>query len=65
MWDLWWKKWHWLFPEYFGFLLSISSHRCSIKMEKYKKKNLIIFIRVAQQASGLRCVYSICRGTLQ
>jgi hypothetical protein len=39
MWDLWWTKWHWdrFFPEYFGFPLSISFHRCSIKMEKQKK----------------------------
>jgi hypothetical protein len=39
MWDLWWTKWHWdrLFPEYFGFPLSISIRRCSIKMEKQKK----------------------------
>jgi hypothetical protein len=29
MWGLWWKKWHWdrFFPEYFGFLFSISFHR--------------------------------------
>jgi hypothetical protein len=39
MWDLWWTKWHWdrVFSEYFGFLLSISFHRCSITMEKQKK----------------------------
>ena len=32
MWDLWWTKWHWdrFFPEYFGFPLSVSFHRCSI-----------------------------------
>jgi hypothetical protein len=32
MWDLWWTKWHWdiLFSESFGFLLSVSFHRCSI-----------------------------------
>jgi hypothetical protein len=32
MWDLWWTKWHWdrFFPEYFGFLLSISFHQYSI-----------------------------------
>ena len=41
MWDLWWTKWHWdrFFPEYFGFPLSISFHRCSIT-----RKKLIIFI---------------------
>ena len=34
--DLWWKKWHWdkFIPEYFGFPLSISFHRCSIKIGK-------------------------------
>jgi hypothetical protein len=38
MWDLWWAKWHWdkFFSEYFGFPLSISFHRCSIKVEKQK-----------------------------
>jgi hypothetical protein len=36
-------KWHWdrFFPEYFGFPLSISFHRCSIT---WKKEKLIIFI---------------------
>jgi hypothetical protein len=31
MWDLWWKKWHWdrILYEFFGFPLSISSHRGS------------------------------------
>jgi hypothetical protein len=45
MWDLWGAKWHWdrFFPEYFGFPLSISFHRCSI-IPKNKKKTLIIFI---------------------
>jgi hypothetical protein len=33
-------------PEYFGFPLSISFHRCSIKMEKQKKHHL--HHRVAQ-----------------
>jgi hypothetical protein len=39
MWDLWWTKWHWdrFFSEYFGFPLSISFHRCPIKMEKQKR----------------------------
>jgi hypothetical protein len=42
MWDLWWTKWQWdrFFPEYFGFPLSISFHRCSIKT----KKKTIVFI---------------------
>jgi hypothetical protein len=45
MWDLWWTKWHWdrFFPEYFGFPLSISFHRCSIT-RKNEKKKLIVFI---------------------
>jgi hypothetical protein len=32
MWDLWRTNWHLdrFFPEYFGFPLSISFHRCSI-----------------------------------
>jgi hypothetical protein len=32
MWDTWWTKRHYdrLFSESFGFLLSISFHRCSI-----------------------------------
>jgi hypothetical protein len=43
MWDLWWTKWHWdrFFPEYFGFPLSLSFHRCSIT---WKNKKKIIFI---------------------
>jgi hypothetical protein len=38
MWDLWWTKWHRnrFFSEYFGFPMSISFHRCSIKMEKHR-----------------------------
>jgi hypothetical protein len=44
MWDLWWTKWHWdsFSPEYFGFPLSISFHRCSITLKNEKK--LLIFI---------------------
>jgi hypothetical protein len=44
MWDLWWTKWHWdrFFPEYFGFPLSISFHRCSIT--RSEKEKPIIFI---------------------
>jgi hypothetical protein len=43
MWDLWWTNRHWdrIFPEYFGFPLSISFHRCSITR---KNETLIIFI---------------------
>jgi hypothetical protein len=46
MWDLWWTKRHWdrFFPEYLGFLLSISFHRCSITWKN--EKILIIFITV-------------------
>jgi hypothetical protein len=45
MWDLWWTKWHWdrFFPEYFGFPLSISFHRCSIT-RKRTKIIIIMFI---------------------
>jgi hypothetical protein len=54
MWDLWWKKWHWdrfLFKD-FGFPLSISFHRSSIKMEKQKKPHHLHHHhhRVAQEA---------------
>jgi hypothetical protein len=39
------QKWHWdrFFPEYFGFPLSVSFHRCSITWKSEKKK-LIIFL---------------------
>jgi hypothetical protein len=41
MWDLWWTKWHWdrFYPEYFGFPLSLSFHRCSITRKNEKKTN--------------------------
>jgi hypothetical protein len=44
MWDLWWTKWHWdrVFPQYFGFPLSVSFHWCSITRKNGKK--LTIFI---------------------
>jgi hypothetical protein len=44
MWDLLWTKRHWdrHFPEYFGFPLSISFHRCSITWKNERK--IIIFI---------------------
>jgi hypothetical protein len=52
MWDLWWTKWHWdkFFSEYFGFSVSISFHRCSIKMEKQINPNHLHHLprRVAQ-----------------
>jgi hypothetical protein len=46
MWDLWWTKWHWdrFLPEYFGFPLSVSFHRCSITRKRIKKKIIIIII---------------------
>jgi hypothetical protein len=45
MWDFWWTKWHWdrFFPEYFGFPLSVSFHRCSITW-KSEKKVIFLFI---------------------
>jgi hypothetical protein len=44
MWDLWCTKWYWdrFFPDYFGFPMLISFHRCSIKG---KTKKIIIFIK--------------------
>jgi hypothetical protein len=44
MWDLWWTKCHWdrFLPEYFGFPLSVSFHRCSITRKN--EKTVIIFI---------------------
>jgi hypothetical protein len=38
MFDLWWTKWYWdrFFPEYFGFPLSITFHRCSITNKRTK-----------------------------
>jgi hypothetical protein len=53
MWDLWWTKWHWdrFFPEYFGFPLSISFHRCSVTWKNLKKTDhlsLHLHHRVAQ-----------------
>jgi hypothetical protein len=63
MWDLWWTKRHWdrFLPEYFGFPLSISFHRCSITL-KNEKKNIIFHLhhKVAQEALRLRCVRSFC-----
>jgi hypothetical protein len=51
MWDLWWTKWHWdrFFPEYFGFPLSTSFHRCSITRKRTKTNHhLHLHHRVAQ-----------------
>jgi hypothetical protein len=50
-------------PEFFGFPLSISFHRCSITRKNEKKTNHVHH-RVAQDASRLRCVRSFCCGAL-
>jgi hypothetical protein len=54
-----------IFPDYFGFPLSISFHRWCITW-KNEKKNIIFHLhhRVAQEALRLRCVSSICCGAL-
>jgi hypothetical protein len=46
MWDFWWTKWHWdrFFPEFFGFLLSVSFHWCSITRKRTKQIIIIIII---------------------
>jgi hypothetical protein len=63
---MWWTKWHWdrFFSEYFGFPLSISFHRCSTTRKRTKNNNhhRHLHHRVAQEASRLRCVRSVCRG---
>jgi hypothetical protein len=70
VWDLWWTKWHWgrFFPEYFGFPLSVSFHRCSITGKKTQNNNnnnhRHVHHRVAQEASKFRCVRSVCCGAL-
>jgi hypothetical protein len=68
MWDLWWTKWHWhrSFPEYFGFPLSISFHRCSITRKRTKNNHHRRHLHhtVAQEASRLRCISSVCCGAL-
>jgi hypothetical protein len=69
MWDLWWTKWHWdsFFPEYFGFPLLVSLHRCSITRKRTKNNNnhhRHLHHRVAQEASRLWCVRSVCCGAV-
>jgi hypothetical protein len=69
MWDLWCTKWHWdrFFPpspEYFGFPLSISFHRCSITRERTKNNHHHLHHRVVQEAFKLRCARSVCCGVL-
>jgi hypothetical protein len=68
VWDLWWTKWHWdrFFPEYFGFPLSVSFHRCSItwKSEKIILFLFIFIVVLHNKPSRLRCVRSICCGAL-
>jgi hypothetical protein len=67
MWDFWWIKWHWdrSFSEYFGFPLWISFNLCSIIRKKKTKKINFLHHRVAQYASRLRFVRSICCRALQ
>jgi hypothetical protein len=42
MWDLWCIKWHWdrFSPQYFGFTLSVSFHRCSMTRKNEKTSHL-------------------------
>jgi hypothetical protein len=53
VWDLWWTKW--FFPEYFGFPLSLSFHRCYIT-RKNEKKLIILITRLYNkpQSCGAR-----------
>jgi hypothetical protein len=53
-------------PEYFGFPLSISFHRCSIttKWIKNNHHHRHLHNRVAQEASRLRCVRTVSCGAL-
>jgi hypothetical protein len=53
MWGLWWTKWHWdrFFPEYFGFPLSVSFHRCYIT-RKNKKKLVIVITGLHSKPEG-------------
>jgi hypothetical protein len=68
MWDLWWKKWQWdrFLSEYFGFPMSVSFHWCSITRKRTTNNNHHRHLqhRVAQEASKLRCVRSVCCGAL-
>jgi hypothetical protein len=68
MWNLWWAKWHWdrFFPEFFGFPLSISFHRCSVTRKRTENNHhhRHLHHRVAQEAPRLRCVRSVCCGAL-
>jgi hypothetical protein len=57
-------QWHWdrFFPVYFGFPLSISFHQFSITRKRTKNNNNHHHLhhRVAQEASMLRFVRSVC-----
>jgi hypothetical protein len=55
-----------VFTEYFGFPLSISFHRFSITRKRTNNNNhhRHLHHRVAQEASRLRCVRSVCCGAL-
>jgi hypothetical protein len=53
-------------PEFFGFPLSISFHRCSITRKRTTNNHhLHRHHRVAQEASRMRGVRSVCCGALQ
>jgi type VI protein secretion system component VasA len=66
LWDLWWTKWHWdrFFPEYFGFPLSISFHRCSITRKNEKKINQSSSSQVCTISLKAAVLRSICCGVL-
>jgi hypothetical protein len=49
-----------VFPEYFGFPLSFSFHRCSITRRNEKTNNIFHLHHRVAQALRLRCVRSIC-----
>jgi hypothetical protein len=46
IWDLWWTKWHWdrIFPEFFGFPLSMSFHWWSITRKRTTNNIIFTFI---------------------
>jgi hypothetical protein len=66
MWDLWWTEWNCdrFFPEYFGFPLSISFHRCSVTRKRTKNNHFHLHHRFAQRAFRLRGARSVCCGAL-
>jgi hypothetical protein len=56
--DLWWTKWHWdtIFPEYLGFPLPVSFHRCSITR---KTDKLIIVVTTVLHSKPQGCGASV------